>query len=239
MGTDRLKMTKGWDLCVKWRDGSTSWLPLKDVKNTNPVELAEYAITNKIADEPAFAWWIPEVLKKKNRIINRLKSKYWRTTHKFGIEIPKSVKHALQIDRDTGTDYWRRAIEKEMKNVRIAFQKWEGGGPDAARIASTNGSLIGYQEIKCHMVFDIKMDGELTRKAQFVAWGHTTEAPSSTTYSSVVSRESIRIAFLIAALNDLDIFAADVSNAYLNAPCREKSGLPQGKNLAVMKAQSC
>lgn len=79
---------------------------------------------------------------------------------------------------------------------------------------------IGYQSIKCHMIFDVKMD--LTRKARFVAGGHTTETPASMTYSSVVSRESVRIAFTIAALNDLDILMADIGNAYLNADCREK-----------------
>jgi len=79
------------------------------------------------------------------------------------------------------------------------------------------------------MSFDIKMDGEFTRKARFVAGGHTTEAPASTTYSSVVSRESVHIAFLVAALNDLDIFAADVGNAYLNAPCCEQIWTQAGK----------
>jgi hypothetical protein len=49
-----------------------------------------------------------------------------------------------------------------------------------------------------------------------------TETPASITYSSVVSRDSVRLAYLIAALNDLEIIACDVGNAYLNAPCREK-----------------
>ncbi len=49
-----------------------------------------------------------------------------------------------------------------------------------------------------------------------------TDAPSSITYSSVVSRESVKIAFLVAALNDLDIMSCDIGNAYLNAQCREK-----------------
>eukprot|EP00956_Cyclotella_meneghiniana_P022806 scaffold43502_cov23-Cyclotella_meneghiniana.AAC.1 len=44
----------------------------------------------------------------------------------------------------------------------------------------------------------------------------------SITYSSVVSRDSVRLAFLIAALNELDIMSCDIGNAYLNAPCREK-----------------
>jgi hypothetical protein len=78
------------------------------------------------------------------------------------------------------------------------------------------------------MLFDIKMDG-LQRKARLVAGGHTTETPASITYSSVVTRDSVRIAFLIAALNDLDILAADIGNAYLNAPCREKIWTVAGK----------
>jgi len=70
------------------------------------------------------------------------------------------------------------------------------------------------------MIFDIKCD--FTRKARFVAGGHWTDAPDSITYSSVVMRDSVRMGFLLAALNDLDILAADVGNAYLQAPAREK-----------------
>ena len=44
-----------------------------------------------------------------------------------------------------------------------------------------------------------------------------TEAPALLTYSSVVSRESIRIVFMVAALNDLDVLVADIGNAYLKA----------------------
>jgi shikimate kinase len=71
------------------------------------------------------------------------------------------------------------------------------------------------------MVFDVKMDN-LARKAHFVAGGHTTKTPASITYSSVVSRDSVGIAFLLAALNCLDVCVADVGNAYLKADCCEK-----------------
>jgi hypothetical protein len=46
---------------------------------------------------------------------------------------------------------------------------------------------------------------DFTRKARFVAGGHTTYTPGSITYSSVVSRDSVQLAFLIAGLNDLDV----------------------------------
>jgi hypothetical protein len=63
---------------------------------------------------------------------------------------------------------------------------------------------------------------DFPRKARFVAGGHKTDPPSTLTYSSVVSRESVRIAFLLAALNDLNILSADIGNAYINADAREK-----------------
>jgi hypothetical protein len=72
------------------------------------------------------------------------------------------------------------------------------------------------------------MDGKFTRKARFVAGGHMTPPPSSMTYSTVVTRESVRIAFLLATLNGLEVQAADISNAYLNAPCREKIWIVAG-----------
>jgi hypothetical protein len=60
----RQKTTKSWQLLVSWKDGTTDWLPLKELKASNPIELAEYAVANKIAEEPAFAWWVKHVLQK-------------------------------------------------------------------------------------------------------------------------------------------------------------------------------
>ena len=54
-------------------------------------------------------------------MIAKVRSRYWKRTHKFGILIPKSVKEALLLDDKTGTDLWQKAIEKEMKNVMPAF----------------------------------------------------------------------------------------------------------------------
>jgi hypothetical protein len=66
----------------------------------------------------------------------------------------------------------------------------------------------------------LKLD--LSRKARFVAGGRMTEQPPSLTYVSVVSRGSVRLAFLIVALNDLDILSADLINAHLNALTKER-----------------
>ena len=151
------RTTKGWQLLVQWKDRSTSWTPLKDLKESNPVEVAEYAVANKIPKEPAFIWWAKDVLRKRNQMIAKVRSHYWKRTDKFGVLIPKSVKEALLLDDKTGTDLWQKAIEKEMKNVMPAFTFLE----------RDEKVPIGYQHIDCHMIFDVKMD--FTRKARFVA----------------------------------------------------------------------
>jgi hypothetical protein len=71
------------------------------------------------------------------------------------------------------------------------------------------------------MVFDVKME-DFCWKARLVAGGHMTKAPATLTYASVVSRKIVRLALTVAALNDIDMWAADVLNAYITAPCREK-----------------
>ena len=86
---------------------------MADIKESYPVQLAEYAIANRIDHEPAFKWRVEKTLKRKERMINKVKSKYWRSTHKFGIEIPKSVNEAYRIDRETGTVHWTRAIDTQ------------------------------------------------------------------------------------------------------------------------------
>jgi hypothetical protein len=67
------RTTKGWELSVCWKDGSSTWISLKDPKDTYPVELAGHAIANQIQEEPAFAWWVPYVIRKRTAIISKLR----------------------------------------------------------------------------------------------------------------------------------------------------------------------
>jgi transcriptional accessory protein Tex/SPT6 len=113
-----------------WKDKSTSWVKLKDLKASNPVELAEYAVANWIAEEPAFKWWVSNTLRKRNHIISKVKKKYWQMTHKFGCKLPHSVKEALEIDRQMGTDHWQRALNKEMSKVKVAWNAHDDVTPN-------------------------------------------------------------------------------------------------------------
>jgi hypothetical protein len=91
-GVQRPKLTtQGWELLIQWKDGSTDWVALKEFKESYPMELAHYAKDYGIHEEPAFAWWVPYVLKKQERILQKVKSKYWAHTHKYGILIPQKI----------------------------------------------------------------------------------------------------------------------------------------------------
>jgi hypothetical protein len=66
----------------------------------------------------------------------------------------------------------------------------------------------------------------------------------SHSYSTVVSRDSVRILLTVAALNELEILGDDVQNAFLTAPNKEKCtmiagpefGAEEGKTFLVVKA---
>ena len=69
---------------------------------------------------------------------------------------------------------------KDMNNVLLAFEMFEKRKEDIP---------IGYQQIKCHMIFDVKLDENFRCKTRLVGGGHITTDPSSIMYSSVVSRD--------------------------------------------------
>ena len=86
----RIVTTKGWNLNVEWVDGTSSWIPLSDLEESNPIEVAEYAIARGISNEPAFAWWTPHVIKKRHRIIKSLHLRQLKKNMKYGIDIPST-----------------------------------------------------------------------------------------------------------------------------------------------------
>jgi hypothetical protein len=116
---------------------------------------------------------------------NKVKSRYWDWTHTYGILLSKTVKDALRINKDTGTDFWQRAIELEMKAIDCAFE-----------FRDDDKMPVGYQHIDCqHMIFDVKIT--LDRKARYITGGHQTEPTKDIMFASVISRDSIRIAFTV------------------------------------------
>ena len=94
----------------------------------------------------------------------------------------------------------------------------------------------GYKQIPYHFVFDAKFDGR--KKARLVAGGHRApEVPENEIYSGVVSIETIRVAFVLAAMNNLEVCAADVSTAFLYGKTREKVYVIAGEEFGEHKGK--
>ena len=74
---------------------------------------------------------------------------------------------------------------------------------------------------------------DFTGKARWALNGHKTPDPIGSTYPGVVSRESVHIALTYASLNDLDVFAANIQNAYLQAPSSQKGYIICGPEFGV------
>jgi hypothetical protein len=202
--------TVGWKLLVQWNDGSHQWIALKILKESNPVQVAEYAITHGIGNETAFAWWVPYTLHKRDVIVLAVNSRLQKTSHKYGIELPRSVKEAIEINRKNGNLFWADALTKEMGNVCVAFKIL---GPN-------EHAPPGWHKASGHIIFDVKMD--FTRKAHWVKDGHKTPVSPTPSFAGVVSRESIHISLTYAALLGLPVWGADIRNAYIQAPSSEK-----------------
>jgi hypothetical protein len=160
---------------------------------------------------PVYMLWAPYVLKKRSRIISDVTKRYHKRTCKFGIEVPKSWDDCVRLDKENDNTLWQDAVRKEMKNIIIAFKIMNG----EESVPPT------YQEIRCHVIFDVKME-DFCRKARFAAGGHTTENPHAMNYASVVSIESVRISLTLVALNDMDVKMSDIENAYLKSPIAKK-----------------
>ena len=104
----------------------------------------------------------------------------------------------------------------------------------------------GYEQIPYHFVFDAKFDGR--KKGRLVAGGHKAPfVPENETYSGVVSIETIRMAFVLAAMNNLDVCAADIWTDFLYGKTREKVyviadkefGRNEGKRMILDKGLFC
>ena len=90
-----------WVLEVKFNDVTLIRIPLKNLKDSNPVELAEYTVSNNVDYETTFKWQLMGVICKQDQVIVKVKETYYRIVHKFVIQVPKMVDEAYKIYHQT------------------------------------------------------------------------------------------------------------------------------------------
>ena len=107
------KITAGWQISCQWKDSCTSWEKLSELKESYPVQIAEFAVVQGIDHEPAFNWWVKHMLKKRNKInvsIRKQQTRYLKRSYEFGIDLPKTVEEALALKAKNGNTLWGDAL---------------------------------------------------------------------------------------------------------------------------------
>ena len=150
--TYRRRSTAGWKMCFQWKGGSKYLQNLSYLKQSHLIDTTEYVISQNLQGEPEFNWWVPHVIKKRERVTLLVKkwiAWYLKKAHKFVVRLPKIVEEAYNIDADNGNVLCTNSIPKEMTNVKINFKALE----DSEYVP------IGYAYVCCHMIFAVKMEG--------------------------------------------------------------------------------
>ena len=127
---------------------------------------------------------------------------------------------AIQFDSENYNIKWYDAIKLEMESMSAykVFKKWDKAILDKHK--KVKNPPKGYHRNKVHLVFVVKFDGR--HKARLVADGHLTSEPSENIYSGVVSLRNLRLVIFLGKLNNLELWGADIGNAYLEAFTDEK-----------------
>ena len=214
-----------YNVQVEWENGEITFEPLSIIAADDPVTCAMYALDNKLLNLPGWKRFkhIAKNQKVLARAINQSKIRQVRRSdnYQFGYLVPRDYTHAMEIDKLNGNSKWYDATQLEMNQIND-YQVFKDYGK--AQLCPKNRKAINgpknYQQIRVRLIFAVKHDGR--HKARLVAGGHLTPEPVESIYSGVVSLRSLRITIFLSVLNKLDLWGADIGNAYLEATTDEK-----------------
>jgi hypothetical protein len=118
----------------------------------------------------------------------------------FGVQVPRNIKEAHNLDRQNGNSNWQDAMQEEIHSL-LGYSTFKDDGHIKF--------LPGFKNIHVHFVFAVKHD--LCHKSRLVAGGHRTDPNTSDSkYTSVVSLRCMLIAIAAAELNNLFIMVGDI-----------------------------
>ena len=201
-----------YNLLIEWETGEQTWEPLSNIIASDPYTCAVYAKEHNLLNTPGW-----KLLKRHARTARRLirtvkKSKYRQARasrkYKHGWEVPRDYAHALQLDIHNGNNKWKEATDLEFKQIK-EYQVFKDFGKAVYDKNTITNAPKGHQKIRVHFVFDVKHCGKF--KARLVVDGHLTK-----------EWRNLRLAMFLAELNNLELWGADVGNAYLHTLTREK-----------------
>ena len=211
-----------YNVMVEWESGEVTYEPLTLISKDDPITCAVYAKKHDLLDTTG--WKHPKrYAKTSKRLIRAVKQSRIRQVrasarYQHGFQVPKDYNDAIRLDKGNRNTHWQDAMDLELTQIH-EYKVFK----DTGKAQFHNGKAVtpdGFQKVRVHFVYVVKHDGRF--KARLVADGHLTKELVESIYSGVVSLRSLRMVVFLSQLNDLEIWGADVGNAYLEAYTDEK-----------------
>ena len=211
-----------YNVMVEWESGEVTYEPLTLISKDDPITCAVYAKKHDLLDTTGWKH-LKRYAKTSKRLIRAVKQSRIRQVrapvrYQHGSQVPKDYNDAMRLDKENGNTHWQDAMDLELTQIH-EYKVFK----DTGKAKFHNGKVVtpdGFQKIRVHFVYAVKHDGRF--KARLVADGHLTKEPVESIYSGVVSLRSLRMVVFLSQLNNLEIWGADVGNAYLEAYTDEK-----------------
>ena len=211
-----------YNVMVEWESGEVTYEPLTLISKDDPITCAVYAKKHDLLDTTGWKH-LKRYAKTSKRLIRAVKQSRIRQVrasvrYQHGFQVPMDYNDAMRLDKENGNTHWQDAMDLELTQIH-EYKVFK----DTGKAKFHNGKVVtpdGFQKIRVHFVHAVKHDGRF--KARLVADGHLTKEPVESIYSGVVSLRSLRMVVFLSQLNNLEIWGADVGNAYLEAYTDEK-----------------
>ena len=185
-----------YNVMVEWESGEVTYEPLTLISKDDPITCAVYAKKHDLLDTTGWKH-LKRYAKTSKRLIRAVKQSRIHQVrasarYQHGFQVPRDYNDAMRLDKENGNTHWQDAMDLELTQIHE------------------------YKVFKD----TVKHDGRF--KARLVADGHLTKEPVESIYSGVFSLRSLRMVVFLSQLNNLEIWGADVGNAYLEAYTDEK-----------------
>ena len=224
-----------YNVMVEWESGEVTYEPLTLISKDDPITCAVYAKKHDLLDTTGWKH-LKRYAKTSKRLIRAVKQSRIRQVrasarYQHGFQVPKDYNDAMRLDKENGNTHWQDAMDLELTQIH-EYKVFK----DTGKAKFHNGKVVtpdGFQKIRVHFVYAVKHDGRF--KARLVADGHLTKEPVESIYSGVVSLRSLRMVVFLSQLNKLEIWGADVGNAYLEAYTDEKLCIMAGPELKELQ----
>ena len=211
-----------YNVMVEWESGEVTYEPLTLISKDDPITCAVYAKKHDLLDTTGWKH-LKRYAKTSKRLIRAVKQSRIRQVrasarYQHGFQVPKDYNDAIRLDKGNSNTHWQDAMDLELTQIH-EYKVFK----DTGKAQFHNGKAVtpdGFQKVRAHFVYVVKHDGRF--KARLVADGHLTKELVESIYSGVVSLRSLRMVVFLSQLNDLEIWGADVGNAYLEAYTDEK-----------------